>query len=128
MSEALAQCSFAFDGFSCHEFFIAERIRLELRGSVLFDALDQKFGLCTADVAHAVLRYVPFEQVIQLLATSNIVSVVSALLPLILPAHFSFQQARAAHSHRTVRSAGFSLEADASAVAAAIVADILHAQ
>jgi DNA-binding beta-propeller fold protein YncE len=120
-SAALAEYRFSFDGFAAHELFLAQQISAQLDSSILFRALQQKFGLCASHATLELLRLVSFKQMLQLLAASEIISTVSALLPLILPTHFSFPRGAAAQ-----RSTSSAVGANASAVAAAVVADILN--
>jgi DNA-binding beta-propeller fold protein YncE len=121
-SEAVALYRFSFDGAATHDQFIAERIHIDLDSSILFNALEKAFGLKANTAAMILMRHVPLKELLQLLATSDIVSAISALLPFILPSHFSFQQNRAAIK-TLVSSAA---ETDSSAIAAVVVADILN--
>lgn len=124
ISESMAHYRFSFDGVSCQEFFIAEQIFRELRGSTLFSALEQKFGLSGTHVALALLRHVSVKDLFRLLSLRGIASAVSSLLPLMLPLNFSFQQARTA----TTRSSRSAAAEDVFEVVDAVVADILSTQ
>jgi len=81
VSEALSEYRFSFDGLSAHELFMAQCMQHQLASSILFAALQQKFGLCPSRVSLELLRLIPVKELLQLLAACEIVSVVSALLP-----------------------------------------------
>jgi hypothetical protein len=118
ISEGVALYRFSFDGAAT---YVSERIHIALDSSILFHALEKAFGLKAITAAMIMMRHVPLKDLFQLLATSDIVSAVSALLPLILPSHFSFQQNRVDFKILVSSAA----EVDSSAIAAVVVADIL---
>jgi hypothetical protein len=121
MSDALAQYRFSFDGVASHELHVLQRVVRQLDASMLFRALQEKFGFVASHAARELLHHVSFKKLFQLLAAAELVSSASALLPLILPSHFSFLHLRAAAKSSML----LAVEADVPDVAAAVVADIL---
>ena len=87
---ALSQYAFRNEGMAAHEVSLLKRISMDLSGNMFFDALQTKHALATASIARFLLRHLPYSRLMVLIASGNIVSISSLLLPALEATNYSF--------------------------------------
>jgi hypothetical protein len=119
MGQMVFNYNYLFKKISCHELFVWDRALLQLYDSLLFCSLGFKFGLSQSDVVVYLLRHVPFKQALHLVTAAKVVPFASALLPLLIPSHFSFGIGCAVRAQSDATTS--SVEADVAAAAVSAI-------